>query len=309
MSRWNGRFDDYALFHREALWTGDVDPTYPVIRRLSRGRTRRSAAWLSFLHVAFYDLGSAVRAHAILGERPHRDLIPQVLRLPCGTERRAHRNTPNLDRHLKALIDRDHEYGGLDNMLLAAPSYNVLAGEVTSIWGNGRWATYKTCELVAATMVEFAPDRAGRWEPSDMGHAHSTGPRKGLALISAEPLPKGNTARDIAHLDSLSEHLVLDLRERGLNASAATAETTLCDFKSLVDGRYYVGHDIDQMGDQLRRALRSAQAAGLPDDHVEVVALHQALGYSVELFQKYWPHSVDPERRKAYRDRGELLLR
>ena len=70
-----------------------------------------------------------------------------------------------------------------------------------------------------------------------------------------------------------------DLRERlaamGVPLSWERLETVLCDFHSMVKGRYYVGHDIDQMLEQAEKAppairdlILAARAATLPERYL-----------------------------------------
>lgn len=293
-----GVIDDYARFHWLALETGDVDPVYPVLRKLEMGVS--DLVWLSFLHVAYYDLGSALRAFARLSWRPTEEVPNAVLHYPCGTERRAHRDPSQLLRHLESLRALADHFQGLHRFVTSATSYGDLFGRVISIWGNGRWAAYKTCELLA-----YALDRP-EWEPTDMGHAHSTGPRKGLALIYGGRLPEGNGPAAIHTLNTLSGWLVNELGRRDLVASQATAETTLCDFHSLAGGRYYVGHDIDQMGMQIRRGLETERL------HYEE-GQSAALRFLLDANQRasatfaHWGNDIDKGRRQVYKLTGEIL--
>jgi hypothetical protein len=83
-----------------------------------------------------------------------------------------------------------------------------------------------------------------------MGHANSSGSRKGLELLYNN-LPQGNTENEIKLLDTISEDLVLYMKRSGVEVSIETAETSLCDFNSLKKGKYYSGIDIDHMQEDL----------------------------------------------------------
>ena len=295
-----GLIDDYARFHDLATATGDVDPVYPVLRRLGRNYPPHSLAWMCFLHVAYYDLGSALRAASLMlaGQ-----WVPELLTLPCGTERRGHRDPRVLKRHLEALVALDAHHEGLDRFVTSASGYGDLFGKALSIWGNGRWAAYKTCELLAS--VFGRPELA----PTDMGHAHSSGPRAGLALLFRGPLPYGHSAAAVRRLNVVSGMLVDELWRRDLLATQPTTETTLCDFHSLHAGRYYVGHDIDQMGGQLRRAMKAIgiDAGGAAKSTEEAVLLLRASAAGAVLFPFRWPYDVDKARRRVYRETGEII--
>ena len=262
---------DYADFHAAALESSDVDPVYPVLAAIgdTLALTTEARLWLTFVYVAYYHLGSALAAFDNVGPGPGRPSMP-LLHAPTGIERRAHRSPAKLAAHLDALTDIAASNGGLGPWLAAAigsglsrtQRWHLLTEQLTHIYGNGRWSSYKTAEML--WKVNGFPIAA-----PDMGHAHSTGPREGLALLFA--VPHGNAARNIRHLDWLSEQLCVWLRDRGLAAPVEEVETTLCDFHALHRGKYYVGHDIDQMQAQLAAppsaltgAAFAARSATLP---------------------------------------------
>lgn len=284
-------WDDYARFHHLALATRDVDPVYPVLARLAAGLglTPGDRVRLVIRHVAYYHLGSALAAFA--GE---------ARVLPCGTERRAHRDPRQLHRHLTAVEAIEAAPGGWETWLAPAirpgdpaGTWHALTARLTGVTGNGRWAAYKTAEMLwkVCGFPAAAPD---------MGHAHSTGPRHGLALLY-DGCPAGNTPADVAHLDRLSAGLCHELTARGLPAPVEEAETTLCDFHALTRGRYYVGHDTDLMLRQvldvqstLTPAVLTARAETLPAAY-----LGERNGWA----------GPDPARKRAYAATGKILER
>lgn len=280
---------DYARFHGLALESRDVDPVYPVLRALAvaQGLTPEDVTRLVMHHVAFYHLGSALAYYT--GERG---------KLPTGVERRGHRDPKQLNRHLAALRAVERQPGGYTGHLatgLPADPYaawGVLMGRLLALHGNGRWAAYKSAEMLwkVCDYPVAAPD---------MGHAYSSGPRKGLALLTA--VPEGNSATAVGELDGISEYLCGWLAGLGHAAPVEEVETTLCDFHSLYKGNYYVGHDIDQMLRQLldvqssltKQAL-AARGAALPWWY-----LGEVRGWA----------GVDRDRRTFYRRTGQIAIR
>lgn len=261
---------DYRTFHQLQLSTGDIDPTYPVLDHLATqwGLNREERTRLVFTHVAYYNLGSALSAW----NTSEGDFTRMPTNLPTGTERRAHRDQTKLRRHLDHLDTIATTEGGLEPWITRA----LAPGSPTTSWtqvsntclmrviGNGRWASYKTAEMLndVAHIPLAAPD---------MGHAHSTGPRHGLTLLyPALATLEGNTPTTIARLDSVSHTLAASLQ-----TPVEKAETSLCDFHALTRGGYYPGHDIDHMLHQLTRtpspltnhALK-ARAATLPTPYL-----------------------------------------
>lgn len=234
-------WEDYAAFHRLALSSRDVDPVYPVLRALASDLdlTPEDRVRLVMTHVAYYHLGSALAAFEGLGPI-----------LPCATERRGHRDPRKLAAHLDALRSVSDGPGGWSLWFASAvegkaprDAWKALNERLTEIHGNGRWAAYKTAEMLWK-VCGFPV------EATDMGHLYSTGPRKGLNLLF-DDLAQGSSRDEIASLDLASEQLCDLLRIEGLSAPIEEAETTLCDFHSLHSGHYYIGHDIDQMLRQL----------------------------------------------------------
>jgi hypothetical protein len=267
--------DDYRRFHRLAVETGDVDPVYPVLRHYAGTATQSTEERLrlTFLHVAYYNLASAIRVWWDLGTQA------EQLRLPTGHERRAHRNEGKLTRHLAQLDYIAKDRGGYSGFLERAMEgartpeerWEAISDAVLSMYGNGRWAAYKTCEMLAKV-------NGYELHAPDMGHAYSSGPRQGLELLVIG-LPTGNGRYHVQMLDAASRALVGVLAESGLpGADNETVETTLCDFHSMVTGGYYVGHDIDSLlavltpydGKSLpgHGVLMEARRASFPDPYL-----------------------------------------
>lgn len=290
-------FSHFALFHGLACGTFDVDPTYPVLRRIGGGKSKESAYWMTFLHVAYYHLGSALKVLDAVEEPA--GVPDRFLQLPCSTERRGHRDPRRLHLHLRSLlgvVERHGSFGAwLESDLPGDPvdAWRATTDKVLSVWGNGRWAAYKTCELLWKV-------NGLKLEAPDMGHAHSSGPRRGLELLF-DGLPTGNKPADIARLDQVSRELCLRLGDLQLPYGVEEVETTLCDFKSLCHGRYYVGHDIDQMLAQLLEVVSEHGGLAL-DARAETLPLE----YLGEL--NGW-RGVDPVRRTVYKKTGKILTR
>ena len=313
---WRAMLAEYAAFHREAVSCGDNDPVYPVWDRLRvrLGWDTETYLWACLVYVAYYHLGSALR---VLEHHP-RPTVPraELLALPCATERRGHRDPTKLKAHLAGVVDAANTHGGLLAWLQSggcAPDmdrwnntdtraaertrlYRAAFNHFQTLRGNGRWAAYKLCDLLGSTLIPPLT-------PSDMGHAHSTGPREGLALLRAG-LPTGNRTADIAELDAISGELcayLAALEQDGPAVPASVAETTLCDFHALHGGRYYVGNDIDQMQAQLVRVLSALTDEAFLSrlDTLPVAYLGELSGWD----------RPDPDRRSHYRRTGEIIVR
>jgi hypothetical protein len=232
----------YARWHRAQVETNDLDPAYPVLRFVADGwhLDAEQRAWLAVCHVTLYHLASTL---AMFERYPSPADLPEdgeaLIGLPTATERRGLRDPRARVRHLRALrramVGGAREWLGGDGW-----QWDVLNDRITRIHGNGRWASYKLAELLQK--VADVPTQA-----LDAGHAHSSGPRKGLGLLWSH-LPADNGPAAIALLDWATA----DLGRRIGEPDVAQVETSLCDWYSLNRGHYYLGHDIDAMLAQLR---------------------------------------------------------
>ncbi|WAB09179.1 hypothetical protein SEA_LITTLEMUNCHKIN_3 [Gordonia phage LittleMunchkin] len=280
---------DYEAWHWLQVKTGDIDPAYPVLRRIGQQLSRDDAAWLVLRHVTYYHLGSALRSHA---EAPGPVLPEALLRLPTGTERRAHRDVRQFRRHWDALVEHVGRAGGPRAWLTPNASgtrgWEVLTHRIMDVHGNGRWAAYKLCEIAAKVLDVpiVAPDA---------GHAYSTGPRKGLALLMT--VPPGNSDAVIALLDKRTEQLRRHLNE----PDVAQVETSLCDFHSAAKGRYYIGKDIDEQLHHLHQ---------VPSDFTPLAFAARAQSFPpVYLGEVGGWGGVDRDRCRVYRDTGRIVVR
>lgn len=287
------RWEDYTRFHNAAIASRDIDPVYPVLEHLGADQGWDTEALVRgvLLHVAYYDLGSALTAaHLHLDKGVPLGQLPADL--PCATERRNHRQPPKLTAHLAALEAQIRIHGSATGWLReplrgasATDDFEHLAAHVARVYGNGRWAAYKTAEML--WKCAGWPVRA-----ATLAMDQASGPRHGLAVVAAGmPLNEATAQR-----------LCRDLARHGHPAAPEEVETTLCDFHSLCKGGYYVGHDIDQMQAQLSRAPQGpyvaaawkARQATLPPTY-----LGELGGWS----------GIDRDRKRAYRDTGRILTR
>lgn len=281
--------DDYTRWHALQTATGDIDPAYPILRAVGSHFDRELTAWLLLHHVGHYHIGSALKSFSI---SPGGEFDDALYRLPTGTERRGNRDPRAFHKHWTSLRAEVGKHGGAAAFLTPTAGghagWRELTERIERVHGNGRWASYKLCEL--SQKVLGVPIAA-----PDAGHAFSTGPRKGLALLA--PIPSGNTPSAIAELDDLTNTLAARLGERDI----AQVETSLCDFHSLAKGRYYLGKDIDE---QLHHLL--AVPSGLTPVAMEARRLSFPPEYLAELTGR---DGVDKARCREYATTGRILER
>ncbi len=234
---------DFSAFHEGMLISGDIDPVYPVLHATLGDLDEDQRVTGLLLYVAYYHLGSGLTAleHFMAGTR----LEDLPMALPTGTERRGHRSHAQFRVHLQGLQRTLDHHGSFCRALQAksddpAEAFEQVAANVQTIPGNGRWAGYKTAELLW---------KVGGWSlrAESLGLEGSSGPLAGLKmLVGPHPLLKvpGGAER-------LGRRVVRALDRPELRAWPEQVETALCDFHSMVQGRYYVGADTDMMMTQL----------------------------------------------------------
>jgi len=290
------RLDDLIRFAERHVATGDIDPAYPVLGKLCDGLDDEAGLWLTVLYVSHYNLASGLLAF-------DRQPVPGplddfALALPKATERRAHRQIANLIRHIDSMVTLAEAAHGFRNLFAAGfgadpqENWRTLQANLLQPFGNGRWAAYKTGEILF---------RVHGWpvQPTDMGHSHSSGPRQGLSMFY--PPVAGNDPQAVAVLDRQSLSLQARVAEAGLDLSIEQLETVLCDFHAMSEGRYYIGHDIESLWTQIQQAKRMHGPTS------SLLTLEQAMR---EVFDdRFLVIGPDPVLKRAYRDLGVIVER
>lgn len=251
-----------ATFAAAHVRSHDIDPVYPILSWLERNQGEEDALERSLIYVAFYNVASA-ETFRLADD-------PAMLRLPTGIERRGLRGGAPMSAHLEGLYHLRAEYGSLRAWLLSqGATWNQVREAVELAYGNGRWASYKTVEILAK--VHGWPLTA-----PDMGNYGSSGPRWTLNLLYPD-LPPGDSAAAVDAADAAAADLLAALAERDVVLGIEELETVLCDFGSMTKGHFYVGHDIDKMLEQtlhpsvpaaVRELLWMARAEALPTEYL-----------------------------------------
>jgi hypothetical protein len=233
------------------LATQDEDPFYPVLAHVGQTLANdEERLWLSFLFVAYCHLGSAWRAfHTTRTPAP----LPLVAeRWPFYTDRRGLRGG-KLRYHVQsylAYVTAPGQRAWLRAGWSTDPrqNYHQFWRQAQCVWGNGRWAAFKWAEVLKK--VHGWPLAA-----PDMRLQTSTGPQAGLSHLYGLP------ARvSLGMLDRYSRHLHAHLAAAALPVDWETLETLLCNWHSLVRGRYYVGCDIDAQQEEIASVPPAMQA-------------------------------------------------
>lgn len=280
-------WEDFILFSRAHVLSGDVDPGAAVLRKLyaTEKVDPERALWRTLVYLTWYDLGSAERvwrAHP----KPARIEPVRFAALPTGVERRGFRGLVGVERacaFITGVLDRGS--GSLLRWVCACgsgePGWRTVRRELESVPGAGAWASLRWAELLrGAHDLPFAAPDVGRGAPIPV-----------LAAL-VDRSEKIVTADITAQKDLLAEAIRRGVPFVGLHQLRAS----LTAFGELRRGAYYVGHDIDLQMDQLD--------GGAPELWAARAAFPKA--YRGERASKPWS-GVRKEMKRAYAARGELV--
>jgi hypothetical protein len=245
------RLEAFCTFSEAHIASTDIDPAYPVLRDVYEHHDLPMSVrlWRTILYVAFYHLGSTERAWRVYPEPPDQ-VVP--FHLPTGVERRGFRGQPHrVAEHLGSVLAAVRRVGGITQW---AEKQVGGGGELGWVGARaafeelahcGPWASYKWADLLKHSLgFEIEANDIGVG-----GRGKKAGPIPGMEWVTG--LDWKQCATDVEEQKRLLEQC----REAGVPfAGLDQLETSLCDVNSLVKGKYYVGHDIDMMMDQLSHA-------------------------------------------------------
>jgi hypothetical protein len=242
-------FRDFCRFASAQVTSGDIDPMYPVLRRLyqQEGLPERIALWRTILYVTWYHVGSAEQVWRKWPEpRPLSD--EDVFGLPTGIERRGFRGNALATQFVGAILRASFNDPAAWLRDAASPGgtagWDAVRAQLGSVKWAGPWATYKMADLLKHVhgfdiTASSIGDKLGA----------TAGPIPGMCRVTG--LPWTICAHDVgAQQDMLRAATDLGTPLNGLDQ----LETALCDFNSLLKGGYYVGHDIDGQMTQLAKS-------------------------------------------------------
>lgn len=258
-------FTLFCTFAKAQISSGDLDPTYPVLRHYYEmlNLTPDERLWRTLLYVTWYNLHSAEQAwHRF----PQATELPSDTRYPTGTERRGFRGNNLAALHVNSVlaIVRRNFGGSLSTWVSEAVGAGGKAGwqRVRSAFQQvpygGNWSSYKWADLLKS--VHGYPITAA--DIGVGGGGETAGPVPGLVRLTG--LPWQRVAVDV----DLQQDVHLAAVSRGVPfAGLDMLETACCDFNSMSKGQYYVGHDIDAQMEHLQHCsaeLKEARRVSFP---------------------------------------------
>lgn len=289
--------NDFVVFGRELIRSQDIDPLYPVLQWLEKDMEPEQALWFTFLYLTYYNLASGTRAFELL-ETPQ-EFPAQFERLRIATERR-NLNGNKVRPHVDDYVGRCRTAGSQTAFLQQGwgddPVANYEAFWVTAqqVYQNGRWAAFKWAEILK---------KVHGWNLAapDMRMEFCSGPKAGLNLLYGL---EGRWDSNVEVLNYYSKDLRQQSAREGLIVPDwETLETVLCNFHSLREGRYYIGHDIDELQETIdHSSLNPHTKAWLYAARAKVLP-HEYLGEIQNWF------GVDKSANRIYRDAGIVYAR
>jgi hypothetical protein len=248
---WESRhFIHFSIAHKE---TGDIDPVYPVLRKVQylRKLDPDQAVWSTLLYFTWYHLGSAEFVWRTLhGEIPERlHAIPALTALPTGVERRSFRGVVGTQKAIEMLNYILRHCSPLSQWLREITSeggergWSTLYEYMKSALHNGPWAAYKWCDLARNVLNRDIT-------ASDIGvggQGQNAGPVPGLVKLT------GLDWKKCACDYGLQRAVYQYFRQYVDWAGMEEFETALCDYNSTRHRRYYVGHDIDKQQEDFEK--------------------------------------------------------
>lgn len=227
-------FDDFIVFSKKQLESGDIDPMYPVLESVFNQRKydEEQKLWYLFLYTTFYHVGSA----EIIFERfPKLCFINKkdVEPMPTGIERRGFRGNTNW---VDTIDDLSYSYSSMVDFISpihrnGMPGWKGMRVQFETLRNNGPWSSYKFADLLAHVMHYDI-------EADDLGN--------NPAVLGCAETLTGIGRKTIERTVSFQNELFQKSLDAGIKFSGLDQlETCLCDFHSVLNGHYYVGHDID----------------------------------------------------------------
>lgn len=285
-----------VTFASALIESQDVDPLYPVLRELEKDMEPEQALWFTFLYLTYYNLGSAIHAFRL---RPVPGPLPAEARLlPCAIERRNLRGG-KVAAHVESYLETVRWLGGGNqkqalqhNWHGHTPEENYLLFWETAqlVWNNGRWAAFKWGELLK---------KVHGWNLAapDMRMEFCSGPKAGLEQLYQHP------GASVKQLNAYGADLRDRLSVKGVPVDDwETLETVLCNYNSFAAGKYYVGHDIDELQAVIEHSdLSAADAQWVWDARAAVLP-------GAYLGERNGWHGPRAEWKRQYRDSRKITF-
>jgi len=264
--------DDLKVFSGPYLESKDIDPVYPVLKKVNEidKLSLNKALWRTIWYITWYHLGSAEKCFK-LWPKPLRSI--QFGKHDTGSERRGFRGEIGAQKAF-VFVNAMINLAPLDewiNIFISNKNstenpkfyWKKMFDEFQKIPYCGTWAAFKWCDLLKNVhgYSITSPDIGYG------GGGPNAGPIPGMMKLTKE------NWIDCAVNKNLQEEIYNELTVNyniSLNG-LEEMETLFCDFNSMINGHYYVGHDLDkQMEDiaSLQTEYWDARKLSFPEKYL-----------------------------------------
>lgn len=260
-------FESFVYFSQRQYDCLDYDPFHPIFREASSKLDIEQALWLTTLFMAYYNDGSAWLAFH--NSDPWKNLSSKVSKLPIGIQRR-NLYGGRLSIYFKRLNKQVKEAGSAYNLVTRdfvgdeKKDWGQIQINLKEVWGNGRWSVFTLAEMYQK--VNSIPVL-----PCNLMNDNSSGPARGLQILLGQSTQEVKRER-IEELDRKADFLFSLMKKRIKTKipylkkghyDYAMMESQLCDFQSLLKGRYYIGRDIDRGQELIHKATEVGSSLGM----------------------------------------------
>ncbi len=269
-------FDKFVYFCRLQLETGDYDAHIPFLTQLrdEYQLPAEEAIRLALLYMAYYNEGSAWVAFT------YHTIYPCLADVPIDPQRRNLYSTQERWWHIKSLRDK----APWTEKLAAVKDWRALLDYVGSVYGNGRWATYTTSEL----LMHMANLDV---RPSSFEVMQSSGPRKGLEWLGLEPSEKA------------AEKVHKALAKEDIHVQYSQLESLLCDWAGMNKGTFYAGRNIDRQQGRILKVAKLSNATYF----TQLWKVREKCFPMHTLGEVHGWEGIDKKRLKVYKETGKVL--
>ena len=243
---------NFARFGGAMILSGDIDPQFWILRYMYKKLKldRNTALWWTCVYLLYYHLGSAVQAWKRYPEPCFIRKKDWSRDLPYFKQRRCFRGNEYARDQINTIVKVSNGdlASWIDNLVdnNSEESWTRIREAMSELPYHGPWSSYKFCDMMK--FVHSYPITA-----PDIGTkpGATAGPIAGLNSLTGLDWKRCANDNQL-HRDLLQMTIDLGAPVNGLDQ----LESMLCDYQSLINGKYYVGHDIDRDQAQLELERR-----------------------------------------------------
>lgn len=283
-------YKDFDIFSRALIASKDVDPIYPFIKSLLDVNRNWMPEWFCFAYVNMYSLESAIKFCRDIpspvdwiegdGASHFIDMRESGFINKMGHERRGSQRAINnqymmFDTAATAILNNSLD---LDSQL------DFKASVTQNVHMYGPWATFKIAEVYEKALdiksLKIPDLGINERDPNS-----NDGPIGGLRWLYGRDNVYDKSI--FPTWNKFGENLA-----KSWNVDIGEVESSLCKWHKIVTGKYYIGHDIDELWELKEIVGEGFEDIMMANFGIEFVTLR---------------HGVDRKMKQLYKDTGKIL--